>query len=514
MLVFILLRLFSFSCSELFVVDKQAVDEFSREILECYGMASLSVTIVNQKEVLFQGSYGYHDRENKILLTQDSLFAIGSLTKAFTSMLLAIYSEKNIMSLEETLANQFSKRNLKFPSVDSSGKWNTIDFLSHRSGLNPYMALSGMKGQVHDRAQISQNISFFDEVEPYRNSFVYNNWMYALSAHFAEVLSGEVYEEQVKKEIFKELGMSAIFTNDKWIRHNLYRIAKAYFYQCGKNKLVPVDKDLLSLVDAMTPAGGILASSKDIAKWMMFLLNDGKTKNGKRLISSKTLHSLFENKNRHYHRTKAYKVNGEDKGYGCGWILGSSRDKNMASHTGDFFGTHRSDLTLYREENVGVFIAYSGGMKRNSWHIYDVLDAYLVDVALGLKPSLNYTTGCRSSLDGDSFAMDVSTDAYNPLTYTDILGEYHHPFIGKMQITGTRSSPIIRIKDLKGRLYKHIISEKYKFWVSNVPWLPSNLQNGVDNQCELIVHRDEQKKVISADVYLLGDIFPSNMKKV
>lgn len=65
----------------------------------------------------------------------------------------------------------------------------------------------------------------------------------------------------------------------------------------------------------------------------------------------------------------------------------------MASHTGDFFGTHRSDLTLYREENVGVFIAYSGGMKRNSWHIYDVLDAYLVDVALGLKPSLNYTTG-------------------------------------------------------------------------------------------------------------------------
>ena len=44
-------------------------------------MASLSVTIVNQKEVLFQGSYGYHDRENKIPLTQDSLFAIGSLTK-------------------------------------------------------------------------------------------------------------------------------------------------------------------------------------------------------------------------------------------------------------------------------------------------------------------------------------------------------------------------------------------------------------------------------------------------
>ena len=67
-------------------------DPFVAEVMKEFNVPGLALAIVKGDEVIYTRGYGYADLENKREVTPQTLFAIGSSSKAFTATCLAIQS--------------------------------------------------------------------------------------------------------------------------------------------------------------------------------------------------------------------------------------------------------------------------------------------------------------------------------------------------------------------------------------------------------------------------------------
>ncbi len=65
---------------------------FARVLKEWHA-AGFAVAVVEKDKVVYAKGFGYRDYENKIPVTPNTLFAIGSCTKAFTASLLGILNK-------------------------------------------------------------------------------------------------------------------------------------------------------------------------------------------------------------------------------------------------------------------------------------------------------------------------------------------------------------------------------------------------------------------------------------
>ncbi|KUG12188.1 hypothetical protein BEI02_18850 [Elizabethkingia sp. HvH-WGS333] len=99
------LYLFSFLVFGLILYQGQTenlkgADQEIQNILEDYKGVGLSVAIVRKDQVIFSKGFGYCDLENKFPVTTNTLFCIGSNTKAFTSALIGISNTENKPNLQ------------------------------------------------------------------------------------------------------------------------------------------------------------------------------------------------------------------------------------------------------------------------------------------------------------------------------------------------------------------------------------------------------------------------------
>src|SRR3989440_12601990 len=75
---------------------EKAVDKKRSEL----GIPGLSLVIVRDDKIIYMKGLGYKDFERKIPVTPDTLFAIGSSSKAFTAILLAMAADEGEISLD------------------------------------------------------------------------------------------------------------------------------------------------------------------------------------------------------------------------------------------------------------------------------------------------------------------------------------------------------------------------------------------------------------------------------
>ena len=77
------------------------------EILSVTKAAGFAVAVVEKDKVIYSKGFGYRDYENKIPADANTLFAIGSCTKAFTSAILGQLAAGDKLSLDDSPLNMF-----------------------------------------------------------------------------------------------------------------------------------------------------------------------------------------------------------------------------------------------------------------------------------------------------------------------------------------------------------------------------------------------------------------------
>jgi CubicO group peptidase (beta-lactamase class C family) len=111
----------------------QDVDKELQQVLDTWKAAGFAVAVVEKNKVVYAKGFGYRDYEKKLSVTPNTLFAIGSCTKAFTSAMLGILREQGKMDLDASPRQYLP--GFKFYNDELNDNVIIKDLMSHRTGL-------------------------------------------------------------------------------------------------------------------------------------------------------------------------------------------------------------------------------------------------------------------------------------------------------------------------------------------------------------------------------------------
>ena len=258
---------------------------------------SVAVGVIKDGQVTLLDGYGYRNVEEKLPADGQTLYQIGSCSKAFTAALCAIFVDKGLIDWDTPIREY--DPDIRFYDDYVSDHVTLRDVLSHRTGV-PRHEYSWY-GTDFDRQQLVHNIRFLEPNKPFRTDFQYNNYGYLVAGAVLEKVSGKTYEELLQEYIFNPLGMKR--TNayldllegdpdhgqayDRPGGTALQGIVK------GKPYRTPVEDYPKKIGSPFAPAGAINSCPEDMLKWVQLHLNEGEWE-GKQLISKKNMQELHK----------------------------------------------------------------------------------------------------------------------------------------------------------------------------------------------------------------------------
>eukprot|EP00105_Crassostrea_gigas_P008898 XP_011423623.2 PREDICTED: uncharacterized protein LOC105325659 [Crassostrea gigas] len=202
------------------------------------------------------------------------------------------------------------------------------DLLSHRTGLSDSDVYTDE--QKIGSAEFLKRLQYLPTLSPFRESWIYNNLLYAVAGHVAQVKTGQPYENLVNSKILAALGMSTASCGTE-IYPTSSQTNYALPYHLKNGKLVVGDSRIYQIGD-VAPAGCLIASAEDLGKWVQFMASGGKTANQVQLIHpdlfkeiTKPQMLLDDWSVSRFSLDSDYPVSASGTWYGLGWYGGDYR---------------------------------------------------------------------------------------------------------------------------------------------------------------------------------------------
>ena len=234
------------------------------------GRPGCAVGVINNGEYIHKRGYGLANLEHNISIDENSIFRIGSISKQFTAMAIAILEEQGLLAFDDEMQKYI-------PDLIDYGEKVTINqMIHHFSGLGDYeyMDYPGRFRNAVDEEFRWGNEDYLTNEEFYaliktlplirkpERKFWYSNTGYALLTLVAQNVSGLSLRELAERDIFKPLAMNDSFFNDD-VNLIIKNRADAYSPIKGKPGQYKINMTNLSWVGD----GGVYTSLNDFIKW-------------------------------------------------------------------------------------------------------------------------------------------------------------------------------------------------------------------------------------------------------
>jgi CubicO group peptidase (beta-lactamase class C family) len=390
----------------------------------------VAVAVIKGGELVFSGGFGFRDRGGAgKKVDADTCFAIGSATKAFTSMAVSMLVEDRKISLETPIKQLLPDFQMK--DAQATSEMTLLDILCHRTGLPLHNALWYLG--PFTRSQLLYRLRYLEPFPvaggtAFRTKFLYNNIMYMVAGQLLEILFGDSYENIVKTRILDPLGMTATSFSlaDLTGRTNY---AKGY-EQAAELPL----KDFTNI----GPAAEINSNVVDMTKWVLLFLRKGLGPDGSTvMISQAALEKMYT--------IFTYPDDGTHTGYGLGWTIGTIQDnRRLVFHTGDADG-NSSYVSFMPDDGLGVIVLTNqhcaDGMI-NAWpdkvarNIYD----HLLHGSVTGKLSLPLRMAPRAAFYAANAAPLAAPVVAPPVSPGDCTGMFSNPGYGDLVVSRSGSN--------------------------------------------------------------------------
>lgn len=434
-LLFLLFPFFLIQSLNAQTTDKRlaGIDTFINRILSEWKAAGVTVAVVEKNKVIMARGFGFKDYENKVPVTENTLFAIGSCTKAFTSSLLSFPMKEGKLDFDEPVNHYMPE--LRFISDELTNNVTTRDMMSHRTGL-PRHDLAWY-GSAAKRDSLIYIIRYFEKTAPLRRVFQYNNFMFLAQGVLAEKLSGKSWETLIKEQLFTPLNMTSSNTSmNDHIKASDY--SYGYTESDGKIKKMPFMN-----IDGIGPAGSINSNAKDMANWVMMWINGGKF-NGKEILPAAYYNQAISSQmvNTALLPTKE-QPDVFFSNYGLAWFLASYRGHYRVEHGGNIDG-FSSSTSFFPTDSIGVFVS----VNQNGSPLPGIIRNTIMDRMLGLKfkdwhriqkdAADKAAAAAKERLKADSSQQKKGTRPTHALT--DFAGTYSNEAYGTVTIEVQKDS--------------------------------------------------------------------------
>jgi len=305
-------------CSEPDTLENR-IDAIARHAREA-GELNGNVLIARGGKVLFEQSFGPADASAELDNTADTKFAIASISKPFTAVLVMQLVEGGKLAPETQLA-------AIFPVLTGrpAGAVTIHGLLTHTAGIGELISRSPMQRiAVQDLATAT--------VKP-GGGFEYSNTGFVCLALVVEALAGESFELALQHGIFTPAGM-----NDSGVLRTGKKIDGLARGHRGMIGLQPVDWDFAP--EAVDGAGSIYSTARDLLRFDRALAAN-------QILSRKMQDLMY-----------LQHVPGR---YGYGWFLNEQGGQYYPWHAGDMSGYSASLVRQIQRDETIVILGNTAG---------------------------------------------------------------------------------------------------------------------------------------------------------
>ncbi len=258
-----------------------AIRAYAPQALREQGAPGMSVAITDRTHTLAIITTGVADLASKSPVTAETRFPIGSISKSMTSLALLQLHDRGLVDL-----NARVEQYLPSWSIQSTGGPVLVhELLSHTGGVPDDYSFAPYG---YAMAALRDAHTLF----PPGTSWSYSNDGYATAGAIVARVGRQSWQDAVQQHVFDAIGMthsSPVFTN-----RTLADAATPYQFRDGDLVATPPDSPLIPVpaIDFVDPAGSVISTPEDMARYIRFYLNGGKTADGVQLLKPATFDAM------------------------------------------------------------------------------------------------------------------------------------------------------------------------------------------------------------------------------
>lgn len=404
------------------------LDTMIRRVLNDWHAAGCGVAVVEKGKVLLAEGYGFRDYDAKLPVTANTIFQIGSSTKAFTCALLGILAEDKRLDFDEKVRTYLP--DLRLYNDELNTFLTVRDLMCHRSGLPRHDFAWYLNPTTRD--SFVYRMRYLEPSAGLREQWQYNNYGFLLQGAIAEKLTGKSWEDNIRERFFQPLGMkTAMF--DIWNAPAGADVARGYYEKDSTIRHIDYYR-----IEGMGPAGSICAGAADMANWVALWINGGKFQ-GKEVLSGSYIQQAIsaqmvvgggapapENPNIFF------------SSYGLGWMLSSYYGHYRVEHGGNING-FSANVCFFPSDSIGVVVL----VNQNGSQVPSILRNLIADRLLGL-PYHDWNADLlarmrkqQAAAEGQEQPQDLArkTGTSPTLPLQQYAGLYEHPGYGALSVS-------------------------------------------------------------------------------
>jgi CubicO group peptidase (beta-lactamase class C family) len=370
-------------------IDFSELDRLVPEELKEKNTPGAVITVVSGDKVVYQKAFGVANVETNAPMQPEMLFRLGSTTKMFTAAALVALAEKDKIKLNDPIGAQVKGLDPKIAALTPH------HLLSNSAGFRDFAApvLSNDDASLGNMLRAWKGDVFFAEQG---EIYSYSSAGFWLSGFVVEELHGKPYADAMDELIFNPAGMER--TTLRPFLAITYPFATGHALDAGKPVIIrPMFNNT-----AMWPAGSIFSNAKDLSRWVIALLNDGRVE-GRQLLSTSLVNQL-----KGHHVT----VPGDAGSYyGYGLTIFKFKDLEFVAH-GGFSRGYGSMIQMVPSRKFAVIVLTnkSGETMRKTLN-------KATEIALGLKDDAQQQSETIAPLTSAEMNDYAGTYSHAPQTW-------------------------------------------------------------------------------------------------
>ncbi|MBN8726517.1 MAG: serine hydrolase [Xanthomonadales bacterium] len=321
------------------------LDGLALRLLARERIPGLAVAVVHGGKTVFAKGYGVRAAGSADAVDADTVFQLASVSKPLGATVVARQVGAGRIRWDTPVREHLPWFTLAEPWV---GAHATIgDLYAHRSGL-PDHAGDVLEDLGYDRREVLQRLRLLP-LASFRDSYAYTNFGLTAAAEAVAVASGKDWAALSQAAIYEPLGMRSTSSRyaDFMARPNraVGHVRRGGSFVRGTQPRDP---------DAQSPAGGASSSASDMARWLAFVLAEGKAPDGRQLVPAAALLPALSPQSRSSAPPTADTRAGF---YGFGFNVGTSPSGRIVlNHSGGFLLGAATTIALVPSADVGIVV--------------------------------------------------------------------------------------------------------------------------------------------------------------
>jgi len=404
-----------------------AIDDTVARAMKAFQVPGMAVGIVKDGKLVFARGYGVRDVGRAGKVDADTLFQIGSNTKAVTAAALSILVDEGKLRWEDKVIDLLPDFRMYDPYV--TREFTVRDLLTHRSGLGEGAGdLMFFPATDMTRAEIVHGLRYLKPTSSFRSKYNYDNLLYMVAGQLIPAVTGQSWEDFVTSRILVPLHMSGCSPRYDLIADRS-NVAAPHVVIDGLVRAVPV-VDMRSI----GPAGTINCNVSGMARWLETQLARGVEPGGQRLFSADRSAEMWDvTTPTPLTQLQSGLYGSHFAGYGFGWEVSDTRGYRLIHHNGGVLGTV-TWVSMIPELGLGVVVLTN----QQSGAAMEAVGGQILDAYLGgekrdwvaIAQAIMAKRDANAASVNDTVARTLASAGPPALPLSAYVGTYRDPWRG------------------------------------------------------------------------------------